>query len=95
MDKALGRIIKSNDVKLQGRFQLDMAHISTKATKSQNSALAAPQVRIVEKHSEFAVIEITCSCGTKTHLKCEYAEVKQAAAAVEQETAVEQAVAAQ
>ena len=88
MDKAQGRILKSNDVKLQGRFQLDMAHISTKATKSQNSALAAPQVRIVEKHSEFAVIEITCSCGTKTHLKCEYAKVEQAAA-------VEQAVAAQ
>ena len=86
MDKTRGRILKSNDVQLQGRFQLDMAHINTKTTKSQNSALAAPQVRIVEKHSEFAVIEITCSCGTKTHLKCEYV-------AVEQTAAVEQAVA--
>jgi len=88
MDKVRGRILKSNDVKFQGRLQLDMANISTRATKKQNSALAAPQVRIVEKHSEFAVIEITCSCGTKTHLKCEYA-------AVEQTAAVEQAAAAQ
>jgi hypothetical protein len=88
MDKAKGRILKSNDVKFQGRFQLDMAHISTKGTKSQNSALSAPQVRIVEKHSEFAVIEIICSCGMKTHVKCEYVKAEQTAA-------VEQTVAAQ
>ena len=94
MDKAQGRILKSNDVKLQGRFQLDMAHISTKTAKSQNSTLAAPQVRIVEKHSEFAVIEITCSCGTITHLKCEYAEVEQATTD-EQAATVEQPAAAQ
>ncbi len=94
MDKARGRILKSNDVQLQGQFLLDMAHISTKATKSQNSSLAAPQVRIVEKRSEFAVIEITCSCGTKTNLKCEYVEVEQVTTD-EQAAAVEQTAAAQ
>jgi len=30
-------------------------------------------VNIVENQPEFAVIEITCSCGTKTYIRCEYA----------------------
>jgi len=94
MGKTQGRILKSNDVILQGRIQLDMAHISTKQTKGQNSVLVAPQVRIVEKHSEFAVIEITCSCGTKTHIKCEYTEIEQPVTG-EKTAAVEQVAAAQ
>lgn len=94
MSKTQGRILKSKDVILQGRIQLDMAHISTKQTKGQNSVLVEPQVRIVEKHSEFAVIEITCSCGTKTHVKCEYTEIEQPVTG-EQKAGVEQATTAQ
>jgi len=33
-------------------------------------------VRIVESQPEFAVIEITCSCGTGIYLRCEYAGAK-------------------
>ena len=94
MGKTQGRILKSKDVILQGRIQLGMVQTSHKAAKSQNSALVEPQVRIVEKHSEFAVIEITCSCGTKTHIKCEYTEIEQPATG-EQTAAVEQAATAQ
>ncbi|MHC4748205.1 MAG: hypothetical protein ACYS18_12960, partial [Planctomycetota bacterium] len=32
-----------------------------------------PQARILESRPDFAVIEITCSCGKKTNLRCEYA----------------------
>jgi len=94
MGKTQGRILKSKDVILQGRIQLDMAHTSHKAAKSQNSAQTAPQVRIVEKHSEFAVIEIICSCGTKTHIKCEYTEIEQPVTG-EQTATVEQVAVAQ
>jgi hypothetical protein len=30
----------------------------------------------VERKSEFSVIEITCSCGEKMKLRCEYAGTK-------------------
>jgi hypothetical protein len=74
MTKAAGHILKSEDVKLEGRFRLDVGQLqsSTSRTKEKSPALAAPQVRIVESHPDFADIEITCSCGIKTHLKCEY-----------------------
>jgi hypothetical protein len=75
MPKTAGHILKSDEVKLEGQFRLDVAQVQsqTGGPKEQSPALPAPQVRIVENHTEFADIEITCSCGIKTHLKCEYA----------------------
>ncbi len=74
MPKTAGHILKSDEVKLEGRFRLDVAQVQSQAggTKEQTPALKAPQVRIVENHPEFADIEITCACGIKTHLKCQY-----------------------
>lgn len=75
MPKTAGHILKSGEVKLEGRFRLDVAQVQSRTggTKEQRPALKAPQVRIVENHPEFADIEITCACGIKTRLKCEYA----------------------
>jgi hypothetical protein len=76
MKKTAGRILKSSDVKLEGRFHLDAGRIAPGRTRGKNAALTTPQVRIVESHPEFGVIEITCSCGTKTYLRCEYSGVE-------------------
>jgi hypothetical protein len=78
MPKTSGRILKSDEVKLEGQFRLDVAQAqsSTGGPKQKKPPLAAPQVRIVENHHEFALIETTCSCGTKTLVKCEYADTQ-------------------
>jgi len=78
MPKAAGHILKGDDVKLEGQFHLDVAQTQspTGGPKEKNAALVTPQVRIVEKHPESAVIEMTCCCGEKTYLKCEYAGVQ-------------------
>ena len=68
-----GRILKSNDVKLEGQFHLDVAKAGLDLPKQQIAASSAPQVRILENHPEYAVLEVTCSCGRKMSLKCEYA----------------------
>ena len=74
MPKTAGNILKSDEVKLEGQFRLNVAQAGYQADEpeEQSQALTAPQVRIVENHPEFADIEITCSCGRKTNLKCEY-----------------------
>jgi hypothetical protein len=33
------------------------------------------QARVVESNSEYAIIEVTCSCGSKTHVQCNYAHL--------------------
>jgi hypothetical protein len=76
MVKATGHILKSNDIELQGRFHLDVGQVTPTPAKGKNAALATPQVRIVESQPEFAVMKITCSCGTKTYIRCEYPDVR-------------------
>ncbi len=76
MSKTAGRILKRDDVKLEGRFHLDAGQSAPLASEQQNKADTAPETRIVENHPEFAVVEVTCSCGTKTQIKCEYTNVQ-------------------
>ena len=73
MAKAAGHILKGSSVKLEDPFQLDAGEIAPGSAKGKNGASAIPQVNIVENQPEFAVIEVTCSCGTKTYIRCEYA----------------------
>jgi len=76
MQKTTGHVLKSNEVKLEGRLQLpDISGLTSprvNQTKNGGSALPAQQVRIVDNNPQYAMIEITCSCGMKTYLKCEY-----------------------
>jgi hypothetical protein len=74
MVKVAGHILKGHSVKFEGQFRLDMAQAGKgQPPKWEKTASAGPQVRILENNPEYAVIEITCSCGTQTRLKCEYA----------------------
>jgi hypothetical protein len=76
MQEPARHILKSDKVKLEGQFQLDVTRAEQGRTKGKTAASAAPQICIVEKHPEFAVMELTCSCGTKTYLRCEYTDDK-------------------
>ena len=73
MEKAAGRILKNRNVKMEGRFHLDARQTPQGSGRKKNGAA---QVRIVEKHPEFAVVEVTCSCGEKTEIRCEYADAQ-------------------
>lgn len=70
-----GRILKSNDVKLEGQFHLDASKAGLDLPKQEIEPSSEPQVRILENHPEYVVIEVTCSCGARVSLKCEYAGV--------------------
>ena len=72
MATATGRILKSRDVKVEGQFQLNLKNAGISTSKNTTSVLTEPQVRIAENQQEFAVIEVTCSCGSKIYIKCEY-----------------------
>jgi len=77
MQKATGHILKNSEVKLQGQYHFDAVQQTViNPEKGKIPAMTAPQVNIIQNHQEFAVIEITCSCGTKTHIKCEYADMQ-------------------
>ena len=73
MATAAGQIFKSDKVKFEGRFLLDAVQAGSNLPKQQVAVSSEPQVRILENHEQYAVIEVICSCGTRTSLRCEYA----------------------
>lgn len=69
-------VLKSGSVEMQGRMQLDIASVGPAAAKAKGTKQITPQVRIAESSPEFAVLEITCCCGSKINVRCEYANSK-------------------
>ena len=85
MKKTTGRILKNNDTKIEGRVQLNVIGANQKTPlKRQGIADIEPQINITESNSEFAIIEVKCSCGTMIHLRCEYAAMQNEAKAADQ-----------
>jgi len=74
MPKTAGHILKSTEVKLEGQVRLDVRHPETSQQQGKIAGPVTPQARIVQSRPEFAVIEVVCSCGAKTLLRCEYAD---------------------
>lgn len=74
MLKTATRILKSENIKLEGRFQLDIGQAESGLPKQTIPASSPPQVRMVENHPDYAVIEVTCSCGSKISVRCDYSE---------------------
>jgi hypothetical protein len=70
MKNTTGNLLRADHVKLEGQLQLDLLTARSDIPNAQN---AAPKARILENQPEFAIIEITCPCGTKTNLRCQYA----------------------
>jgi len=65
-------ILKGENIKVEGQFHLDIEQSALNSGRQKNNAHNTAQAKIVETKPEFAVLEITCTCGTKTHVKCEY-----------------------
>ena len=77
MKKLGSNILKSRDVNFEGSFTVGLLNSGAAAVNtSAPNANVEPQVSVVDSQPEFAVIEVTCSCGTKTRVKCNYAEMQ-------------------
>ena len=70
------KILKGSEVKVEGKFTLEVTQVEQETPQETSTGLIEPQVRIVQSESEFSVIEITCSCGESLNLRCEYTAVK-------------------
>ena len=73
MEKTAGRVLKANEVRLQGQYQLNVTQAAQSSVAAPKAISGTPQVRIVENNADHAVMEIICGCGMKTHIRCDYA----------------------
>jgi hypothetical protein len=72
----MGHVLKANRVRLEEPLRLS---IDGTGTPGHRPAMP-PRVRIAESSPEFAVLEVTCSCGKVIHVRCEYAPASQGSA---------------
>ncbi len=67
----MAHILRSSQVKLEGRCELD--RIVGGAGGVQDAQVpGGEEVRIVERQDSYVVLEVTCSCGNKLHIRCEH-----------------------
>ncbi|MHC4293469.1 MAG: hypothetical protein ACYSTX_04170 [Planctomycetota bacterium] len=78
MENASSHILKGDQVQFDGAFQLNSATSARQPVrkKSAPSSSMSVQAVIVEHNDEFALVEVTCSCGTIIPVKCTYANQK-------------------
>ncbi len=77
MIEASGHILRSDDVELDGQYHLGLLPGELEVPRSgHKNLIVAAQARIVENDPKYAVIEVTCSCGAKVCLKCEYSDAE-------------------
>ena len=71
MIKTMRRILKADEVTFNDPLPLDLE--SARSHDGPPPDLSArPQVRITQNHAQYAVLEVTCSCGQKIHVRCDY-----------------------
>ncbi|MHC4264649.1 MAG: hypothetical protein ACYSUK_01805 [Planctomycetota bacterium] len=76
MEKAASHIIKGDQVQFDGAFQLNSAAPARQPVRKTSAPTPSmpAQAVIVEQNNEFAIVEVTCSCGKKIPVKCMYAK---------------------
>jgi hypothetical protein len=78
MMQTTNRVLKSDEVEIDGRCHLDIGHSVSSAQPGKNNNSVAARARIFDNNNEYAMIELICSCGKKTLVRCEYGDVSAA-----------------
>jgi hypothetical protein len=73
MPKTTRHVLKADEVALEGPLRLGLGPTAAPAGSAPRPASTAATVRVIQNHSDYAVIEVTCSCGRVTEVRCEYA----------------------
>ena len=75
------RVIKSDHVVLSGSVRLEIgggAPVRTEPSAQAGTFSEVPQeARIVESNNEYVIIELTCSCGRKSHIQCNFGDTEE------------------
>jgi hypothetical protein len=72
-----GKILKSSEVEVEGKCVLDFAGTAPSGPNQKNHTQTPgvpAKVRMIENQKDYAVMEITCPCGRKTIIRCDYGE---------------------
>lgn len=70
------RILKNDSITVKGTHKIShkTSHSSADAAAPANKG--EPKAEIIQKEPAFAIIEVTCNCGKKIQLRCDYSSTE-------------------
>jgi UDP-N-acetylmuramyl pentapeptide synthase len=77
MAKAARHVLKAAEVSLDEPFPLSLDPAAMADCSAARAPSTAAGARIVQSRPEYVVIEVTCSCGKTTQIRCDYAQTQQ------------------
>jgi len=78
MSKTTPNVLRANQVQFQGPLQLGLDATARPEPEAEPAPIQAQpeqaeaQARITENHPEYALVELTCTCGKTTYVRCDY-----------------------
>ena len=72
MVQMTGRVLKSNNVNIEGKFHLGMSQMNSDYSGDMNTVMKEPHATIIESNQEYVVLQITCSCGQTIKIRGDY-----------------------
>jgi hypothetical protein len=73
MLKTARHILKANQVAFDGPLHLGFDPAGQPHGATVQCISAGPSARVTQNHPQYAIIEVTCSCGKTTYIRCDYA----------------------
>jgi len=65
-------VLKTSEVQFEGPLQLSLDPVAAPVPSGPQAAAPQARIRIAENHPEYALVEVTCSCGQTTYVRCDY-----------------------
>lgn len=65
-------VLKANKVRFEGTFHLGLTPGDSASCDKRSGGSVAPRIRIAENHPDHAIVEVICSCGKTTYVRCDY-----------------------
>ena len=73
MLKTMRHVLKANEVQFAGSLRLSLEPGASAQAGASPAPSEPARIRIAENHPEYALVEVTCSCGKTTYVRCDYA----------------------
>ena len=80
MTNSARHVLKGSEVHLAGSLQLHTSQVAPPGLAGSQPDAKPVRVRVAETHPDFAVLEVVCSCGKLTYVRCEYTTANNSAA---------------
>ncbi len=69
--KTSRHVLKANTVRFEGTYHLGLTP-GDAACEKRPGGSGTSRIRIAENHADYAIVEVLCSCGKTTYVRCDY-----------------------